>query len=389
MILRAYNPTTENLEKSYLSAAYAAGVTSIVVKNNNSVAVNSRILMGELGREKSEIVTVSAVNADGITLTIGATKFPHSADDPIYVLRYDQIKFYRSTTGIGGSYSSLATPNMDVDNADKLTYYDDTTGLSSYYYKISFYHSVAAVESSLSDPMLGSGYTRRQLGSILNDFFTEVGDLDQVYMTVPQALNVMNECSDDLTSQSSRPYRFLKTSAPLTLTTSNERVPLPATLLALDRIKYRYSFGIEDRSDNIRIINIEELEYMKYDNTALASDHLQYIAIDESTNELVFFPTPSTTQASKLTIYFWKTFTDFDTLGDAIETPTPKIYKMYLASRYYRMRALHDQSFMPLSDRYASDYQSEVVKLQRLNRIDRGSPLSMKPDVRTARGLRK
>lgn len=389
MILNAYNPSTENLEKSYLSNSYPVGATSLVVRNNDRFIATKRILLGVMGSEKAEIVTVSAVNADKITLTVGATKFPHSADDPVTLLKYDQVKFYRSTTTIDGSYSLLTTVDVDVDNADDKTYYDDTTGLTSYFYKVSYYDSVGAIESSLSDAIPGSGYTRKQVGYIINDFLTEVGDLDQNYMNVPQSLSVLNECNDDLTSQSSKPYRGLKTSANLSIEGGNDRVALPMTLLALQRVRYNFIEGATNVTDTIRFLDIEEMEYLKHDNTALDSDTLEALAIDETTNELVLYPTPATDQADRLTLYFWKTFSDFDSLGDQIELPTPRIYKLFLSARFYRKRALHDESFLPLSDRYASDYSTEVVKLQRLNRLDKGSPRGMRPDVRVARGLRK
>lgn len=390
MLLTAYNPSTENLEKSYLSNSYAVGVTSIVVRNNNGFNNDDRIMIGEMGSEKTEVVTVTAVNADKVTVSVGATRFPHSTDDPVYVLRYDQVKFYRATTS-GGSYSLVSggTVDLDVDNNENVTRFDDTSGLASYFYKVSFYNSESTLESSLSDAYPGTGYTRHQVGAILNEFLAEVGDLDQQYMSVVQGLGVMNECNDDLTTQSRRPYRFLRTSTTATLTQDNERIALPTDMIAIDRIKYNYDFGITDRSDNIDIVDIEELEYVKYDNNATTDDELKFLAIDESTNELVLYPTPATTQTNKIRIYYWKKFTDLDSLGDTIELPTPRAYKLFLSARYYRMRGLHDASFLPLSDRYANDYSSEVVKLQRMNRIDRGSPIGMKPDVRNSKGLRK
>ncbi|HET8708932.1 MAG TPA: hypothetical protein VFL85_01485 [Candidatus Saccharimonadales bacterium] len=385
MIVTAFNPSLDNLQKSYLSNSYAAGATSLVVRDANGFAANDFILLGDMGNEKSEVVQVSAVNADKITLTISATKFPHSSDDPVYVLKYNQIKFYRSTTTIDGSYTEQAAVDISVDAPE--TNYDDATGLSSYFYKISYYNSETTVESSFSDPIPGSGYTRKQVGAILNDFFTEVGDREQTYMSVPQALSVMNEVNDDLTSQSSKPYRFLRASTTLTITANEDRIALPDDVLAFDRATYNAVDGITNRTDIINVVDIEEMEYIKYDNSAATSDALDSIALDETTNELVLYPTPKTTQADKITLYYWKKFSDFDSLGDTIETPTPRIYKLFLAGRFYRNRGLHDQSFLPLSDRYASDYNSEVVKLQRLNRVDKGTSRGMRPDVRRSRGL--
>src|SRR3990167_4585225 len=160
MLIPVYNPETDDLEKSYLTDDYSVGAISINAKNNDRFAINDRIMIGEQGQEKTEVVTVSGVNANGNGLTIGATVFSHSADDPIYKLRFDQVKFYRSTDGT--NYSVVSTQNLDVDNSDLQTKYDDASGLSSYYYKFSFYHSISLVESAFSDPIGGTGWRREQ-----------------------------------------------------------------------------------------------------------------------------------------------------------------------------------------------------------------------------------
>ena len=68
MVITAFNPETDNLERSFLVNPYSAGVTTIQVKNNDRFAVNDRVLIGEMGTEKAEVVTVSLVDADGLTL---------------------------------------------------------------------------------------------------------------------------------------------------------------------------------------------------------------------------------------------------------------------------------------------------------------------------------
>lgn len=390
MKVTAYNPETENLEMSYLSYSYSVGVTEIVVKDTDRFSVDDRILLGDMGYEQSEIVTVNAVDADKMTLTISTTSFPHSSDDPVYVLKYDQINFYRSTTSVDGTYSLMVTVDIDVDNANKATSYEDPTGLTSYYYKSSFYHSVTLLESDQSDPIAGQGYTRKQAGSIINDFLTEVGDTEQNYMSVPQALNILNECNDDLSTQSAKPYRTLKASEYLDITGGLNRIPLPDNVLAIDRVQFQYTYGIDDRTDNIEIVDIEEMDYISYDNAArVDSDDLIYLAIDDTTNELVMYPTPQNNQLDKVKLYYWQTFPDFTGLSTEINLPTPRVYKLFLCARFYRMRALHDQSFLPLSDRYMADYGTEVVKLQRINRLDRGSYRGYRPDSHTSRQLRK
>ena len=104
MKLRASNPSTTGLEKSYLSSSYSALATSITIRNNDRFAASQKILVGELGHERSEIVTINTVTTPGTVFTLTGTGlvFPHDADTPVYVLKYDKVRFYRSTTGIDG-----------------------------------------------------------------------------------------------------------------------------------------------------------------------------------------------------------------------------------------------------------------------------------------------
>src|SRR3954463_11338868 len=106
MIISTLNPSTDDYEKSYLANPYTAGVTSIEVKNNNRFAANDRLQIGETGLEKTEVVTISSVNANGTTVVVGATVFDHEADAPVYQLRFDQVKIYRATSS-GGTYTIL------------------------------------------------------------------------------------------------------------------------------------------------------------------------------------------------------------------------------------------------------------------------------------------
>jgi hypothetical protein len=398
MILVAYNPSTDNLEKSYLTSSYSVGVTSLLVRNSDNFSANDRILIGQLGNENSEVVTVSAVNSDKVTLTVGATKFPHSASDPVYVLRYDQIKFYRSTTTVDGDYTELATVNIDVDNDEGKTLYDDTGGLTSYFYKISFYHSLDAVESELSDPIPGEGYGKKQVGTLINEFLVEVGDTAQEYITVPQSMGLINECNEDIIGQSRKPYRFLRTYADVDIDVDNDRISLTSAafdpeLIKFDRAKYTNSLTTADETVGlIPMVSIEEMEYYKYSQTTLPNPlgvGIQVGAIDETTNELVLYPTPTTAQTAAIRIYYWGDFNYITSLADTIQTPVKRIYKMFMLGRYYRMRAKKESSFLNLADRYTNDYNTEVVKLQRAQRVDVGTPMSFQPDTRTRQGLRR
>lgn len=389
MKIRINNPSIEQLESSFLAAAYQPGVTAIKVRNNQGFSNTRKVMIGFPGYERTEVVTVNGAVTAGQNLTITTTKFAHDADDPIYALKWDQVKIYRSITGIDGSYTLLATTDIDVDNSELVTIYDDVTGLTAYYYKATYYDSVASIESDYTDPIAGSGYPIDSVGRLVNDFFESVNDTTQQNMSINEALATLNEVNSDLITQSRRPYRFLRTSALLNTIANNNRLPVPSNFWKLDRVSFNFTDNVEDRTDLYRIISMTEMEYYDYNNLADRSDGLLYLAFDDTDNEIVMFPTPLTSLTGKVKLYYYKTFDEIKSMSQTLETPNNRIYKMYLYARYYRKRALKEPSFVGISDRYINDYTTEIVKLQRANRIDVGSPTGFRPDTGHSRGLRR
>jgi hypothetical protein len=389
MKITVSNPSVDNLEKSYLASAFQAGTTALVVRNNNMFSNTKKILIGAMGAERSEIVTVNGAVTPGTNLTVTATLFPHDADDPVYVLQYDKLRIYRSVTGVDGAYDFLVDVVLDMDNPSLSTVYDDISGLTSYYYKVSFYDSVEAIESEMSDPIPSTGYPRGTAGSLVNEFFEEVGDLTQQHMSVEEALNLMNEVNDDMLTQSRRPFRWLKAKATLNTALGNDRIALPVAVYKIDRIQFTEEDGITDRTDNYRIISLAEMEYISNNNLVEWSDSLQYVAIDDTTNEIVLYPTPLTSQVGKMVIYYYAKFDQISAMNQVLQTPNTRIYKLFLLGRFYRKRAIKEPNLIGLSDRFLNDYTGEIVKLQRANRLDVGSPMGMRPDSRHSRGLRR
>lgn len=398
MLVSAFNPTTDELEKSNLASATSVGATTLTVRNGDRFSANDRIMIGEMGREKTEIVTVSAVNADNVTLTVGTTLYSHEADDPIYVLRFDQIKFYRADT-LTGTYSILATVALDVDNADLRTRYDDTTGTSSNYYKVSFYHSIDMLESDLSDPMQGTGFARGTVGFFMEEFFREVRDENQQFVDRETVVGWLNEVNDDLQTKTRRPFDFLHSRTTLATAASVETVDFPTdsngnqTMWKFDQLNYYYDDPDDTTTKNmipIRVISLEEFRYRFQDQTTNPdSDILKYVALDTAVNKFRLYPPPETSQGGVLYLYYWKYFTELSDDADEFETPTQKPYKDYCRAQFYRLKATTENSFAQLSDRFFADYASEVNKLIKTNGRDQGSPKSFKMLPQTMRGNRK
>lgn len=391
MILQLLNPETEDLEKSYLANPYSIGATSIGVKNADRFALNDRIMVGEMGEEKTEVVTCTAAATDGMTLTIGATVFSHEADTPVYRLRFDQVKFYRSTTGITGAYSVISTQNLDVDNANLETLYDDTTGLSSYYYKMTMYNSISTLESAFTDPIPGGGFARNQVGYMIDQILEEVGDQTEQHVSRAEILGWFNEVNDDLTISQARPYEFLKTRSALTPVAAQAYLNYPVdslgnqTMWKFDHMDYNYLDNTTSPVTNITYtLDVEEQTYFrnKYsdntNNSTTQSDTIRKMTLDDSVNRFRF-EAPFKTANGTLYLHYWQFFPVLDTEGDLFITPTPKIYKLFALKKYYAKRQIIEPSFAPVAQDYGNQYAIEKGSYSQHNRKDRGTSRAFRP----------
>lgn len=391
MVIPVYNPSVENLERTFLSQGISAGTTALVVDNNNGIIQNDRIMVGEMGRERTEIVTVTGAVTAGTALTIGATTFPHEADEPVTKLRFDSVKYYRSTTGSTGTYTLISTVAMDVDNEALLTNYDDTTGLATYYYEVSYYHSVSTLESSLSDPIAGSGYSRSSVGFMIDEILREVTDEQEGFTSRTEILGWFNEVNDDLLTRTKKPYAFMHTRTVQTRTAGATTLAFPSDMWKFDRMDYRYT----DTSNvvttyPVRVKGLSEFRNSYGDSSGgNANNELQFIALDDTTDVFRLWPRSSTTLAGVFYTYYWKTFTQLDSEGDLFETPTPRVYKLHALSKYYRKKMASDSSMAALADRYSQDYQAEVAKLKRAEKKDAGSPQGFKFAPSSYKGNRR
>lgn len=273
MIITQLNPSVDGLEKTYLSQSYNFGVTSIETRNNGEFTTNQRILLGEPGLASTEVVTLSAVNSNGTTLTIGATLYPHEADTPIYLLQWDQAKFYVSTTGISGTYTQLSgSPvNIDYTAEDLSTTFNDNNAVAGYYYKTSVYNSLTTVESALSDPLPAiTGWARNQVGYVIDQIYEELSDANEQNFSRDEVMGYMNEVNDDLTMQVVKPYNFLYTREVLSRVAGANTVNWPVDSLGnnlmwkFERMDYNYINSTTNPATNTtQTVPIYDIEYFR------------------------------------------------------------------------------------------------------------------------------
>lgn len=380
MILSAHNPETVTLEKTYLATQHDAGLTVLSVKNNDRFAANQRVLIGDMGQERTEMATVASVTGR-TTITLSAvTGFAHDADDPIYVLEYDQIEIWRAASETG-VYSLITTVNIDVDNTDKVTRYDDTAGTISSWYKIKYAHSVTTAETDFSDPMQATGYPASSAGKVIDSVVRRLRDTAYTVLSVDEYIDIMNEVNQDLITQTHRPYRFLKTSTTIDTVANQNYVALPTNLWKFDRLEYTRTAGGQSRSYSPNVITIERWDQRYNSSFWSASDDLTSIAIDESSNRIYLGPTPRTAQTAKIQIFYYKKFSDITGVSSVVETPNTLIYRYKMLAEYYNVKSESDNQFARLARDYEQKYGAEVVKMQRVNRLDVGTTREIKPNL--------
>lgn len=382
MIVSAFNPETDELEKTYLSSLVAAGATTLPVKNNDRFVNGRKVLLGEMGGERSEIRTLGGVNANKLELTVDATLFDHNSDAPVYQLDYDKIRFYRRVSAEAAP-TLQTTVDIDVDNVENLTRWDDPNALTTYFYQYSWYNSVTDHESELSDPVQATGYERKSAGSIIDGVVRRVRDTGYNVLTFDEYVDIMNEIGDDLITQAQRPYGFLKKSVELDTVAGQNYIDIAGQVSDFWKFDYvEIDQQINGSGTNYKEttpLSLEQFNQRYNNSTLLGSDQVRDIAFDDEKKRLMIFPKPTNARTAKVILHYYKVFTPIVGSGDLIETPNPTIYRYKLMAEYYSAKSEADRQWAALAQKYEDKYGNEVVKMQRVNRLDVGTPRSFRP----------
>ena len=193
---------TLNAPQLVLDADAAAGATSITVKSILGVTTNNILLFRSLGNESAEIVaTHASTTPSGNTVTLVAAGLveAHPAGTVVYVIPYNQVRFYSAATEIdanaaaGVGLSALAAA-QNIDPTEVENVYVDTTITSGFLYH-RFSDSINTVNDIYSDPIPWSqfivqfaenevGYildfVKRKLGHEWDDRFSKQAAMDEV-----------------------------------------------------------------------------------------------------------------------------------------------------------------------------------------------------------------
>src|SRR3990167_6372444 len=99
-ILINHDSLIQDVPQTYLTADIAEAGTAFTVRSNREIVANDLVLVGQIGTERAEILTVASIGSDD-TVTTGATVFPHDSGDPMYLVQWNQIELTNATTATG------------------------------------------------------------------------------------------------------------------------------------------------------------------------------------------------------------------------------------------------------------------------------------------------
>jgi len=132
-----------------LSDDIAIATTSISVDNTQGFFIDNYLVIERIGSEIAEIRKIAATPVSDTDITIEAMKFAHKDGTQVQKIAFNQRKFYRANAETG-TYVVLGTKDIEVDRPEG-TFYEDTLGTSSHWYKCTYYNSTTGVETSLDD----------------------------------------------------------------------------------------------------------------------------------------------------------------------------------------------------------------------------------------------
>lgn len=161
-------------KNTFLNSDLSSGVGTMSVQSIIGITTNQILLIGDFGKENSEIIlTHASTSPSGSTVTFASnTLFSHSRGTNITILAWDQIEISWSATATG-SKSVLSTISIQADLLSSL--YDDTSKSNGYYF-YRFKNSLTTTYSDYSNAIPFAGYGDNTVYAIKQRALEELGE---------------------------------------------------------------------------------------------------------------------------------------------------------------------------------------------------------------------
>jgi hypothetical protein len=248
-----------NAPSTFLANDYlTTGQSSVVVANASAGSGYAFIIVENIANEKCEILPVTSISGNTITLT-NNTGFSHQAGAIVYFVNYNQIEFSYSTT-LSGIKSVLATKDISV--SDEYTVYEDTNVIGYAFTRLK--NGVANTFGAYSSAIPYS-YSRKSARELKTLALLELNEENAPSITDEFVFRLINKAESEIVNLRKKgKWAWLRTHnyALGTIATGGWRLALPA--------------DIQDRETD------ESIEEVKFGS----GHNLQYLGLKEWNNLL-------------------------------------------------------------------------------------------------------
>lgn len=227
-----------------------AGTLSLTVGDNLGFSQNDLLVLGQVGQDKTEVVTVNAAVTRGTALTVTATSFDHPQDTPVSKSLWDQIEISGAAT-VTGSKTVITT--ISVQWSMPYTEYVNS-GTAYTYYFARFKNSATGVFSAYSDAAPAGGYGSTTVRGVKVTALNLTGETIDDGVITDDFLNTeVTNCEIDIWKEKRRWAQFDVNDYVLgSLSVGKVSFPLPADI------------SDPDTNEAIRSLRVRQIGELRY-----------------------------------------------------------------------------------------------------------------------------
>jgi len=367
----------ENIQ-TYVNEDYASG-TTLTVRSSAGFSNGNYIVVGEPGKEKTEVTKLTAAPPSNTTLTITALNFDHPKGTPVYYVEWDKYDLYyrTSSTGTWTQYGSMPA-SLYFDAA--YTEYQDTSATSSYEWRYRYYSTENSAYSDYSDTIGSTGWAKDTVGYMISQIRKIANDPDGQTVSDTEIIRYLNAAQTKIYTLSNKWWFLLKDGTAIDTVASTKKYSLPSDFGRMDVVSYRYVNGDTDMTYNLRYKTRAEFDYITQDNNADDDDLQKFYTIypgdsDNSTGYLEICSgsggAPETAGLDIIPRYY-KTITQLDSYGDATEVPIPEMLEDYAVAQILYIRKEDSKA-----KNFDKQFKEQIELLKLMNRQNVGTPRSL------------
>lgn len=373
------NPVLDKTYKTRLGADYTSG-TSVTVENNSSFAANDLLVFGEPSEELAEGKKLSSVSGSTTLNLASALNFAHGKGTYVYRTPWDFVYIERRVDS-SSSWVEISQSGIQWDNALNQTIYYDSPANDAYGYRYRFYNSALATYSEYSPTLTGAGFSRAQVGFMIENVRAIVNDTNKKIVSDDEIIRFFNRAQDIVYTHNAK-YWFLLVDAKkggfgISATASTDIYSL-ATLTNfghLSSVRYRYTSGAADELWHLMKKSSLEFDHIASNLNEATDDQAwiyKLLPADSSSDYgyIQIFPKTKTTGVGIIYPNFYEKMANLDSVDDSTQVPLPQLLEDFAISQIERIKGNESKAKLYEKNLVSEDPRATPPGLLMLDKMD-------------------